>query len=88
MAIEQLTIDGVQYVVAELPQNLQDAVNKYDDWRTRLNLAQDEVALVTAGLQSLGGSIVNAIRELNAAKASVEAAARPVESTQTETAAK
>ena len=74
MAIEQVTIDHTQYVVAELPQNLQNAVKKYEDWNERLALAQDEVTLVQAGLQQLGSSIVTAIRELNAAKASVEAA--------------
>jgi hypothetical protein len=85
--IEQITIDNVQYVVAELPPNVQAGVKKYEDWRARLLIARDEVQLVEAGLQVLGNNLVQAIRELNAAKASVEAAAKPADEVVAEVAA-
>ena len=61
-SIDNLTIDGVNYVVAEQSDEIQLAVRKYEDWRDRLAVAQDEVTLVGAALRDLGAQIVAAIR--------------------------
>ncbi len=83
--IEKLTIDEVDFVVAELPGEIQGAVRKYEEWRERQLIATDEVQLVSAALRDLGAQIVAAIRvneeqlataaaEAEAAKAEAEAA--------------
>ena len=61
--IEQLTVDGEQYAVDDLPEGIQAGVRKYDDWRERQAVAQDELNLVSAALNSLSAQIVNAVRE-------------------------
>lgn len=75
--IEKLTIDEVDYVVAELPEEIQSAVKKYEEWRERQLIATDEVQLVSAALRDLGAQIVAAIRvnEEQQATAAAEAAA-------------
>lgn len=77
--IEKLTIDEVDYVVAELPEEIQGAVRKYEEWRERQLIATDEVQLVSAALRDLGAQIVAAIRvneeQQAAATAEAEAAA-------------
>ena len=74
--IEKLTIDEVDYVVAELPEEIQVAVRKYEEWRERQVIATDEVQLVSSALRDLGAQIVAAIRvneEQQAAAAAAEA---------------
>lgn len=63
VSIENLTIDDVNYVVADLPEEIQAAVRKYEEWRDRFAVAQDEVALVGAALRDLGAQIVAAVRQ-------------------------
>lgn len=62
VTIENLTIDDVNYIVDDLPDDVQQAVRKYEEWRDRFALAQDEVALVGAALRDLGAQIVAAVR--------------------------
>jgi hypothetical protein len=62
VSIENLTIDDVNYVVGDLPEDVQLAVRKYEEWRERFALAQDEVNLVGAALRDLGAQIVAAVR--------------------------
>ncbi len=80
--IEKLTIDEVDFVVAELPEEIQGAVRKYEEWRERQLIATDEVQLVSAALRDLGAQIVAAIRvneeQLATAAAEAEAAAAEV----------
>ena len=77
--IEKLTIDEVDFVVADLPEEIQGAVRKYEEWRERQLIATDEVQLVSAALRDLGAQIVAAIRvneeQLATAAAEAEAAA-------------
>ncbi len=93
VAIEQLTIDDVNFSVADLPEELQAAVRKYEEWRDRYALAQDEVQLVASALRDLGAQIVAGVRAVEqekaaAAVAAVEAeAAAAVEATEQEKAA-
>ena len=68
-AIEQLTIDDTTFIVADLPEEIQQLVKKYEDWRDRLVVAQDEVVLVQSALQTLGQSVVGSIQQFEAAKA-------------------
>ena len=79
--IEKLTIDEVDYVVAELPEEIQGAVGKYEEWRERQLIATDEVQLVSAALRDLGAQIVAAIRvnEEQKAAAAAEAEAEAAE---------
>ena len=72
VTIENLTIDDVNYIVADLPEEVQGAVQKYEDWRDRFAVAQDEVALVGAALRDLGAQIVAAIRQTEAAASEEE----------------
>ena len=73
--IEQLTIDEVNFVVADLPQEIQGAVRKYEEWRDRYVLAQDEVQLVASALRDLGAQIVNGVRQAEQQTAEAEVAA-------------
>jgi hypothetical protein len=75
VSIENLTIDDVNYVVADLPEELQGAVRKYEEWRDRFAVAQDEVALVGAALRDLGAQIVAAVRQNEEQEAAAAAAA-------------
>lgn len=75
-AIEQLTIDDTTFIVADLPAEIQQLVKKYEDWRDRLVVAQDEVILVQSALQTLGQSVVGSIQQFETAKAEAEAAAK------------
>jgi len=87
--IEKLTIDEVDYVVAELPEEIQGAVRKYEEWRERQLIATDEVQLVSAALRDLGAQIVAAIRvnEEQQAAATAEAEAAAAEAAEAEAAA-
>ena len=69
--IENLTIDDVNYIVADLPEEVQGAVQKYEDWRDRFAVAQDEVQLVGAALRDLGAQIVAAVRQTEVAEEEV-----------------
>ena len=71
--IEQLTIDEVTFQVADLPEEIQKLVAKYEDWRDRLTVAQDEALLVASALRDLGANIVGAIKQ-HEAQAAAEAA--------------
>lgn len=62
VTIENLTIDEVTYIVGDLSDDIQQAVRKYEEWRDRFTVAQDEVALVGAALRDLGAQIVAAVR--------------------------
>lgn len=73
VAIEHLTIDDVTFVVAELPEEIQAAVRKYEDWRDRYTVAQDELQLVSAALRDLGAQIVASVRNFENQKAAAEA---------------
>lgn len=75
VSIENLTIDDVNYIVADLPEELQGAVRKYEEWRDRFAVAQDEVALVGAALRDLGAQIVAAVRQNEEQEAAAAAAA-------------
>jgi hypothetical protein len=70
--IEHLTIDETTYRVADLPTEVQAAVKKYEEWRERYVLAQDEVQLVSAALRDLGSQLVAAVRATEQ-RAAVEA---------------
>ena len=80
VTIENLTIDDVNYIVDDLPDDVQQAVRKYEEWRDRFALAQDEVSLVGAALRDLGAQIVAAVRATDekAAEEAAEAAAEEV----------
>lgn len=67
-AIEQLTIDGTTFQVADLPGEIQQLVTKYEEWRERLVIAQDEALLVASALRDLGSNIVNSIKQNEAAE--------------------
>lgn len=71
--VEKITVDQEEFVVADLPEGIQGAVSKYNDWRKRAVDAQDELNLVSAALRDLGGNIVTAIREVKAADAETAA---------------
>lgn len=71
--IENITIDDVTYAVSELPEPVQQAVQKYEEWRERYALAQDEVQLVGSALRDLGANIVAGVRQ------SLEETAAPAE---------
>lgn len=88
--IEKLTIDEVDFVVAELPEEIQGAVRKYEEWRERQLIATDEVQLVSAALRDLGAQIVAAIRvnEEQLATAAAEAEAAVAEAAEAAVAAK
>jgi len=73
VTIENLTIDEVTYVVGDLSDDIQQAVRKYEEWRDRFTMAQDEVSLVGAALRDLGAQIVAAVRNEEEAKAAAEA---------------
>ena len=73
VAIEQLTIDDVTFVVSELPEEIQAAVRKYEEWRDRYAVAQDELQLVSAALRDLGAQIVAGVRQFEEQKAAEEA---------------
>ena len=73
--IENLDIDGVTYIVDEQPEEIQRAVRKYEEWRERFALAQDEVNLVGAALRDLGSQLVGAIKANEAQAAAAEAQA-------------
>ena len=75
VTIENLEIDGVNYLVAEQPDDIQAAVRKYEEWRERFALAQDEAALVGSALRDLGAQIVAAIRANEEAEAAAAAEA-------------
>ncbi len=75
VTIENLTIDDVTYVVGDLSDDIQQAVSKYEEWRDRFAVAQDEVALVGAALRDLGAQIVAAVRNEEEQKAAAEAEA-------------
>ena len=84
VTIENLTIDDVTYVVGDLSDDIQQAVRKYEEWRDRFAVAQDEVALVGAALRDLGAQIVAAVRneeEQKAAEAVAEVEAVVTEDT-------
>jgi hypothetical protein len=84
--IENLTIDETTYVVGDLPEDVQQAVRKYEEWRDRFAVAQDEVALVGAALRDLGAQIVGAIRAAEAAEAATAEVDLPVEAAANEVA--
>lgn len=67
--IENLDIDGTTYVVAEQSEDIQAAVRKYEEWRDRFVVAQDEAALVNSALRDLGAQIVAAIKNNEAQEA-------------------
>ena len=71
--IDNLSIDGVNYVVDELPEDVQVAIQKYEDWRERFAVAQDEVQMVSAALRDLANQIVRAVQELEANAAQTKA---------------
>ena len=75
VSIENLTIDDVNYVVADLPEEIQAAVAKYEEWRDRFAVAQDEVNLVGAALRDLGAQIVAAVRQNEEQQAAADFAA-------------
>ncbi len=81
--IENLDIDGVSYSVADLPEDVQAAVSKYEDWRERFAMAQDEAALVGSALRDLGAQIVAAIRANEAATEAAEEVEAPAEESNT-----
>lgn len=72
--IEQLTIDEVTFQVADLPEEIQKLVAKYEDWRDRLTVAQDEALIVASALRDLGANIVGAIKQQEAQAAEAAAA--------------
>lgn len=74
VSIENLTIDDVNYVVGDLPDEIQVAVRKYEEWRDRFAIAQDEVNLVGAALRDLGAQIVAAIKQAEEQEAAAEVA--------------
>ena len=82
--IEQLTIDEVNFVVADLPDQIQAAVRKYEEWRDRYVLAQDEVQLVASALRDLGAQIVAGVRAAEQEKANAEAEAKTEAKTEAE----
>ena len=67
--IEQLTIDDVTFVVADLPEEIQALVRKYEDWRDRYTVAEDELMLVSSALRDLGANIVGGVKAFEEAKA-------------------
>jgi len=85
--IEKLTIDEVDYAVAELPEEIQGAVTKYEEWRERQLVATDEVQLVSAALRDLGAQIVAAIRVNEEQQAAAAAEAEEMAAAEAEAAA-
>ena len=73
--VEKITVDDEEFVVADLPEGIQGAVQKYNQWRQRAVEAQDELNLVSAALRDLGSNIVTAIREVKSADAETAAEA-------------
>lgn len=74
VTIEQLTIDDVTFSVTDLPEQIQAAVQKYEEWRDRYALAQDEVQLIASALRDLGAQIVAGVRAAEQEKADAEVA--------------
>ncbi len=85
VTIENLSIDEVNYVVGELSDNIQQAVRKYEEWRDRFSVAQDEVQLVGAALRDLGTQIVTAIRVEEEQRAAAEEQRAAAEEEEAET---
>ena len=73
--IDQITIDEETFSVTELPEEIQAAVRKYEEWRDRYVIAQDEVQLVASALRDLGSQIVAGVRQVEEQKAAAEAEA-------------
>jgi len=73
--VEKITVDGEEFVVADLPEGIQGAVQKYNQWRQKAVDAQDDLNLVSAALRDLGANIVTAIREVKSADAETAAEA-------------
>ncbi len=73
--VEKITVDGEEFVVADLPEGIQGAVQKYNQWRQKAVDAQDDLNLVSATLRDLGANIVTAIREVKSADAETAAEA-------------
>jgi len=79
--IENITVDGAEYAIADLPEGVQTAVATYGDWQRRAAEAQSEVNILQAALRDLGSNIVQAVREVKAADdaAAAEAAGATTE---------
>lgn len=74
-ALERLTVDGEEFVVADLPEGIQNAVATYRRWQATAAQKQDELNVYQSALRDLGAQVVNAVREVKTADEAAAAAA-------------
>lgn len=77
--VDNITVDGKEYVVAELPDAIQKAITKYNGWNVLAQERQEALEIIAGALRDLGGQIVGAVREVAAADAAAAAEAAAAE---------
>lgn len=80
-AIVTINVGEVAHNVADLPANVQELVELYNDWRQEEYVARVELVKVSAALEEMGRRIVASIQANDKAVADAAASETPAEET-------